>query len=237
MPNFKIIQDVASQAKVQIYGSQEVPLNTDGAGNLSITPPASGLAITSTGLAITPPASGLTVTAAAEGLSITPPASGLAITSTGLAITPPASGLTVTAAAEGLSITPPASGLLITSSGLAVISAPAITDVSYSVSTSSIAGFPDNTFTVLGLDDWTFGIVNASTEPNAQTTVQLQISPSGEPEEWINEGAVVTLNQGTLGNVGALVAGTLLKYARVYYAAVNAASTVTLNIYFQGQTS
>ena len=279
MPNFKIIQDIADQARVKIYGSQNAALNTDASGNLSITPPTNGLLITSTALSITPPTNGLSITSTglsitpptnglsitstglsitpptdglsitstglsitpptnglsitSTGLSITPPTDGLSITSTGLAITPPTSGLTVTAAAEGLSITPPTNGLLITSTGLSVVSTLATSDVSYSrENITNIAGTGDTTYTVLGLYDWTFGLVNNSLVSSAQTTSQLQISPDGTT--WINEGAVVTLSPST---AGALITSTLLKYARVYYAAASASSAVTLSIYFQGQTS
>jgi hypothetical protein len=209
-------------------------------GGLSITPPANGLSITSTGLAITAPANGLTVTAPAEGLaitpptgglSITPPTNGLSITSTGLAITAPANGLTVTAPASGLAITPPANGILITTTGLAV--ATGTTDVSATrANIIDTAGTPDETYTVLGLKTWTFGVVNASTAANAQALVKLQISPDGTT--WQDEVGPVTINQNGLST---FVANVFLKYARIYYSAVNAASAVTLNIFFQGQSN
>lgn len=164
------------------------------------------LGITSTGLAVTAPAAGLMVTAPAEGLSITPP--------TG-----------------GLSITPPSGGLLITSTGLAVESTLATTDVSVTRGgITDTAGSPDTTYDVMEWRTYTFGVVNASTT-NAPATVKLQISP--DAANWIDHAGPVTLNT---GDVTALVASIFLKYARVYYAAVNAASVVTLNIFFQGQT-
>ncbi|NPV73030.1 MAG: hypothetical protein HPY89_04425 [Pelotomaculum sp.] len=262
MPNFKIFQDNPDQVKVKIFGSNNVAFNTDSLGNLAITStglaitaPANGLAITSTGLAITAPANGLTVTAPASGLSITPPtgglaitppangltitstglaitapANGLTITSTGLAITAPANGLTVTAPASGLSITPPANGILITSTGLAV--AVGTTDVSATrANITDTAGTPDTTYNVLGLSTWTFGVVNVSTVANAQALVKLQISP--DATTWQDEAGPVTINQNSMTT---LVAQTFLKYARVYYSAVNASSAVTLNIFFQGQS-
>ncbi|MBO8127808.1 MAG: hypothetical protein H0Z39_01200 [Peptococcaceae bacterium] len=255
MPNFKIFQDTPDQARIKIYGSQDVALNTDSTGNmgitstglsvtapanglmvtapaegLSITPPASGLNITSTGLSVTAPANGLMVTAPAEGLSITPPASGLNITSTGLSVTAPANGLMVTAPAEGLSITPPSSGILITSTGLAVERSLATTDVSTTVGNfSDTAGAPDTTYNVLQQSSYTFGIVNASTTI-APATVKLQISPDGT--NWIDHVGPITLQT---GDVDTLVASIFLKYARVYYAAVDSNSPVTLNIFFQGQ--
>lgn len=202
MANFKIFQDSPDQARVKIYGGNNIPFNTDSSGNL---------AITSTGLAITAPANGLT------------------ITSTGLAVTAPANGLTVTAAAEGLAITPPTAGLLITSPGLAM--AVATTDVSATrANITDTAGSPDTTYTVMGVRTWTFGVTNNSLAANAQALVKLQTSPDGAI--WADEGSSVTINQNALAT---FVATTFLKYARLYYSAVNAASAVTLNIFFQGQ--
>jgi hypothetical protein len=229
---------------------------------LAITPPTDGLAITSTGLAITAPANGLTVTASASGLAITPPTgglaitpptNGLAITSTGLAITAPANGLTVTAPASGLAITPPTGGLaitppadglaitstglaitpptngiLVTSPGLAIVSA--TTDVSATrANITDTAGSGDTAYNVLDVRTWTFGVVNESLAANAQALVNLQISPDGT--NWLTDVGPVTINQNSLTT---LVSSIFLKYARVYYSAVNAASAVTLNIFFQG---
>ena len=222
MPNYKIFQDNPDKARIKIFGSQDVALNTDVTGNLGIT---------STGLAVTAPANGLMVTAPATGLAITPPTGGLTITSTGLAVTAPANGLMVTAPATGLAITPPSTGLLITSTGLSVMSNLVTTDVSaVRGGITDTAGSPDVTYNVLNLRAWSFGVVNASTTI-APATVRLQISPDGT--SWLNETGPVTLNT---GDVTALVSSIFLKYARVYYAAVNAASVVTLNIFFQGQT-
>jgi len=73
-------------------------------------------------------------------------------------------------------------------------------------------------------------VVNNALATNAQALVKLQISPDGTA--WQDEVSSTTINQNSLA---AFVASTFLKYARVYYSAVNAASAVTLNIYFQGQ--
>ncbi|MBC7104528.1 MAG: hypothetical protein H5T97_01165 [Firmicutes bacterium] len=170
------------------------------------------LGITSTGLAVTAPAGGLLVTAPAEGLAVTPPTGGLLITSTGLAVTAPAG------------------GLLVTSTGLNVLTNLTTADISEQVATNDTAGLPGTSREVLGYRTWSFGVVNASTTI-APATVKLQISPDGT--NWIDEGGPVTLNT---GDVSALVSSIFLKYARIYYAAVNAASTVTLNIFFQAQT-
>ncbi|MFZ5899717.1 MAG: DUF6385 domain-containing protein [Bacillota bacterium] len=236
MPNFKIFQDNADQARVKIFGSQNVALNTDSSGRAVVTAPAEGLSITppSGGLSITPPANGLTVTAPAEGLSITPPSGGLSITppANGLTVTAPAEGLSITPPSGGLSITPPSGGLLITSTGLAVESTLATTEVQSTVANfSSTAGAPDTTYNIMEWKTYTFGVVNNSLAANAQATVKLQISP--DATNWIDHAGPVTLNQGA---VDALVASIFLKYARVYYAAVNSSSAVTLNIFFQAQT-
>ncbi|KLU62988.1 hypothetical protein CEB3_c06510 [Peptococcaceae bacterium CEB3] len=207
-------------------------------GGLAITPPTNGLSITSTGLAVTAPANGLTVTAPASGLSITPPTGGLAITpptnglsitSTGLAVTAPANGLMVTAPASGLSITPPASGLLVTGS---LVSTVATTDVSATrANIVDTGGTPDTTYDVLGVRTWTFGVVNNSTAANAQAHVKLQISP--DAAAWQDDPTgTVTISQNGLAT---FVSSIFLKYARLYYSAVNAASAVTLNIFYQGQ--
>lgn len=255
MPNYKIFQDYPDQARVKIFGGNNVALNTDSQGNLtitstglaitppagglSITPPTNGLTITSTGLAITAPSNGLTVTAPASGLSITPPTGGLSITpptngliitSTGLAITAPSNGLTVTAPASGLSITPPTGGLLVT--GTVLQGGVSTTDVSaVRANIIDTVGSPDTTYTVLGVQTWTLGVVNAALAVNAQALVKLQTSPDGST--WIDEGGgSVTINR---NSASTFVAATMLKYARLYYSAVNASSAVTLNIFFQGQ--
>lgn len=235
MANFKIFQDNPDQVRVKIFGNNNTALNTDSLGNLTITStglaitaPADGLSITSTGLAITAPTNGLTVTASADGLAITPPANGLSITSTGLAITAPTNGLTVTASADGLAITPPSGGLMVTGS---LVTSLGTTDVSaVRANITDTAGSADETYNVLNIRTWTFGVVNASLAANAQALVKLQISP--DATHWIDESSSVTINQ---NGVASLVSSVFMKYARVYYSAVNAASAVTLNIFFQGE--
>ncbi|KUO72308.1 MAG: hypothetical protein APF81_21635 [Desulfosporosinus sp. BRH_c37] len=237
MANFKIFQDNPDQVKVKIFGGNNAALNTDSSGNLTITstglavePPtggllitSAGLAITSTGLAIEPPTGGLLITSA-----------GLAITSSGLAIEPPTGGLLITSAglaitSTGLAIEPPTGGLLITSPGLSIISA--TTDVSATLANiTDTTGSGDTTYTVLGVREWTFGVVNESLDLNAQALVKMQISPDGT--NWLDEAGPVTINQNSLTT---LVTSIFLKYARVFYSAVNAASAVTLNVFFQGE--
>ncbi|WP_333594777.1 DUF6385 domain-containing protein, partial [Anaerospora hongkongensis] len=209
---------------------------TGPANGLIVTAPASGLSVTPPvdGFAITAPANGLLVTAPAAGLSVTGPANGLIVTApaSGLSVTGPANGMIVTAPASGLSVTPPTGGLLITSAGLSVISALATTDVTEAkTGIVNVAGSPSNPYVVLGVAQYSFGLVNQATS-EGQATAKLQVSPDGI--NWLDNSAVVTLNPST---AECLVASVFLKYARVYYAAVNAASSVDLTIFFQGQTS
>lgn len=202
MPNYKIFQDVPDQARVKIYGNQDVAVYTDATGNLGIT---------------------------STGLAVTPPTDGMLVTSGGLAVTPPAGGMLITSA--GLAVTPPADGLLITSPGLAVLTEMSTTEVmEVKGGITDTAGSPDTAYNIMNWREYTFGVVNASTTI-APATVKLQVSPDGEA--WLDNTGTVTLNA---GEVAALVASVFLKYARVYYAAVNAASAVTLNIFFQART-
>lgn len=62
-------------------------------------------------------------------------------------------------------------------------------------------------------------MVNNSTAANAQALVKLQISP--DDVNWLDEVSYVTLS---IGDVYGLVSSVFMKYARVYYAAVNALS-------------
>ncbi|WP_425058772.1 hypothetical protein SCACP_34280 [Sporomusa carbonis] len=147
---------------------------------------------------------------------------GVVITSTGLSISAPTGGLLITSSGDGL---------LITSSGLQVISRLATTDVSFNVTgISTTTGLATTSYNVLDLNDFTFAILNASVTAANAATVALQISP--DDVNWITDVTAVTLNQ---GDITTLVPGVFLKYARVYYAAVNAASAVDLSFWFQGQ--
>ncbi len=144
MPNFKIFQDRPEQAKVQIHGSQNLPVLQESDGALVVK---STLATTD-----------------------------------------------VSVAAAG-------------------------------VTTSE----PGTTYQVIGFKEWTFGVTNDTADPNS-ATVKLQVSPDGTA--WIDQSATVTLAE---GEATGLVSDIFLKYARVYYSAVNGASPVDLTFYFQGQ--
>lgn len=181
-----------SMANLKIFqdNPDQAKVKIFGGNNAALNTDSSGnLTITSTGLAITAPTNGLTVTAPASGLAITPPTGGLAIT-------------------------PPTDGLLITSAGLSIISA--TTDVFATLANiTDTARSGDTTYTVLGVREWTFGVVNKSLDANAQALVKMQISPDGT--NWLDEAGPVTINQNSLTT---LVISIFLKYARVYYSAV-----------------
>ncbi|WP_220387723.1 DUF6385 domain-containing protein, partial [Sporomusa ovata] len=107
----------------------------------------------------------------------------------------------------------------------------ATTDVVFPSLTGITNGGPGFERQVLGLGQWTYGVVNASPSPNNAITY-LQISPDGN--NWIKDGATYTI---AYNGTAALVAGVFLKYARVYYYAQDATnSAVTLNVFFQGNT-
>ena len=170
MPNFKIIQDVADEARVKIYGSQDTALNTDSSGNL-----------------------------------------------------------VVTATATGLVVTTGDQGLLVTSTGLPVISSLATTDVLYAASGAVTgSGYVTPTINVLGIDDWTFSVVNASA---AGTTITAVLLGSPDSAHAINNSSVVTLGGGSLAG---LVPSVFFKYAQVSYSVV--AGPANVNFYFQGQS-
>ena len=237
----------ASASGLSITGPANGLIVTAPASGLSITGPANGLIVTAPadGFSITGPANGLIVTAPASGLSITGPANGLIVTApadgfsitgpaNGLIVTAPASGLSITGPANGLIVTAPAGGLLITSSGLPVISALSTTDVTeVKTGITNTTYDASDTYEVLGVAEYSFGLVNNSTlVSGAQAVAKLQLSPDGLI--WFDNGSAVTLAPQTSS---ALVSSIFLKYARVYYAAANGASPVDLSIFFQGQTS
>ena len=174
-------------------------------GGLLVTAPTDGLLVTASadGLSVTGPTGGLLVTAPTDGFLVTASADGLSVTGPtgGLLVTAPTDGLLVTASADGLSVTGPTGGLLITSAGLAVVSALATTDVTEAkTGIIDTAGSASDTYVVLAVNEYTFGLVNEATSAaNAQATAILQISPNGTT--WFNNGSTVTLSPGTSGAV------------------------------------
>ncbi|SMD18122.1 DUF6385 domain-containing protein, partial [Sporomusa malonica] len=103
------------------------------------------------------------------------------------------------------------------------------TDVSFTI-TAIDEGGPGVQREILGLGQWTYGVVNNSESGNT-AAVYLQMSP--DATNWINENTTpVTI---AYNGTAALISSIFLKYARVYYYAEGGtASAVTLNIFFQG---
>ncbi len=208
MPNYKIFQDVADQARVKIYGNQDVALNTDGSGTLAVSVPETiGVTI--------PEIIGVTIP---DAVAVTIPEAVAVTIPEAVAVTIP----------ETVAVTIPET-VAVTGT---VATIAAITDNIFTVEdVADVDGGPVGQATVLGLDEWTYGVVNVSS-PAATAVLQLQISP--DASNWIDSGAVVTLS--TTNSIGTLVSDTFLKYARVYYHSASAGDTISLNVYFQGQS-
>ncbi|ADG81819.1 DUF6385 domain-containing protein [Thermincola potens] len=214
MPNFKVFQDNPDQMRIKIFGSNNVAFNTDASGNLSIT--ASGLAVTGS-------VNVGTVSITSTGLAVTGSVNvgTVSITSTGLAVTGSVNVGTVSITTAGVPL------------GIAIESLSPTEAVEVVANKTSTTYSGATARTVLGYNAWTFAVKNESLDANAQAVVQIQMSATGASEsDWLQEVAPVTINQ---NSVAFLTSSLLVKYARVYYAAVNSASAVTLNIVFQAQ--
>jgi hypothetical protein len=241
MPNFKIFQDNPDQLKIKIHGSNNVAFNTDTSGNL---------AITTTGLAVTGNINVGTVTVTSTGLAVTGNINvgTVTVTSTGLAVTGNINVGTVTVTSTGLAVTGNINVGTVTvttgSGSLAVcigtgqssvsIDNHGSTDVSETIANKTSTSYSGATSrTVLGYNAWTFALKNTSLATNAQALVQIQMSATAAAEsDWVQEVSPVTINQ---NEVRFLTSSLLIKYARVYYAAVNASSAITLSIVYQAQ--
>lgn len=167
MPNFKIIQDMPDQARVKIYGINNIALNQDTSGSLAITNMGNPLSIT---------------TASGQALAITTLAGQeLAITNSGnpLSIT--------TASGQALAIT------TLAGQPLAVVESLAVSDVTYQTGnfTGSALTTPDQN--VLSLSRWSWICYNTSSDATAIATVKMQ----GSPDEvaWLDNSSLVTLSQ------------------------------------------
>ncbi|MFZ5626515.1 MAG: DUF6385 domain-containing protein [Bacillota bacterium] len=223
MPNYKVFQDNPDSLKIKIFGSQNQAINTDNSGSIVIT---------STGLAVTGSINVGTVTVTSTGLSVTGAVDvgTVTVTSTGLAVTGNINVGTVTVTTG--------SGQLAVSLGTGLVNVSmnnlATTDVTEVIANNaSVTASGATARPILGYSTWTFAVKNSSTVANAQAVVQLQLSAVGVDEsDWINDGSPVTLNQ---NSVAFLVGSYQVKYARIYYRAVDAASAVTLNITYQAQ--
>ena len=241
MPNFKVFQDNPDQARIKIFGSDNaIPVFTDSSGFVGIT--ATGLAVSGTVTVTTGSGSlnvcitqGITVTTGSGSLSVCIPESISVTTGSGsLSVCIPAS-VAVTTGSGSLDVCITQGITVTTGSGLLGISLDgrSTTDLSENVSTASTSYSGATAEVVLNQTAWTFAVKNTSLEANAQAVVQVQMSATALTEsDWLQEVSPVTLNQNSLAF---LTTSLLLKYARVYYAAVNAASQVTLNVIFQAQ--
>jgi len=241
MPNYKIFQDNPDQLKIKIHGSNNVAFNTDASGNMTVT--TTGLAVTgninvgtvtvtSTGLAVTGNINVGTVTVTSTGLAVTGNINvgTVTVTSTGLAVTGNINvgTVTVTTGANQLAVC--------IGTGQSSISVDNLgsTDLAETIANNTSTAYSGaTTRTVLGRNAWTFTVKNTATAANAQAVVQIQMSATALTEsDWLQEVTPVTINQNSLAF---LTSSRLVKYARVYYAAVNAASAITLSIVFQAQ--
>jgi hypothetical protein len=226
MSNFKIIQDVADQARVKIYGSANVALQTDSNGVLSISAPLAIGITTAQTLAITAPlAIGITTT---QNLPITAPLAIGITTTQNLPITAPlAIGITTT---QNLPITVPLAIGITTTQALpvtgAVITGLATSDVTSNLSVLANGFSP--TFLTLSLPNFTFGVLNTS---NPSDAIGVKLQTSMDNTAWVDDagGTVTTLNG--FGSFASLVPNVFMKYARVYY--FNTAATDTATLWFQ----
>jgi hypothetical protein len=124
LPNFKIIQDMPDQARIKIYGTNDVAINTDTLGNLAITTLGNALAITTLGnaMSITTSGNALAITTLGNAMSITTSGNALAITTLGnaLAITTLGNAMSITTSGNALAITTLGDALAITTLGNAM---------------------------------------------------------------------------------------------------------------------
>jgi len=206
--------------------------------------------VTSTGLAVTGNINVGTVTVTSTGLAVTGNINvgTVTVTSTGLAVTGNINVGTVTVTSTGLAVTgninvgtvtvTTGSGeldvCLGTADNIVKLNSRTTTDVTETIANNTSTTYSGATArTVLGEDAWTFAVKNTSLASNAQAVVQIQMSATAQDEsDWLQEVAPVTVNQ---NSVVFLTSSLLVKYARVYYKAVDSASAITLSIVFQAQ--
>jgi len=262
VPNFKIIQDQPDQARIKIYGTNNVALNQDSSGNLAVTNMGNPLSITTASgqaLAITTlSGQNLAITNAGNPLSITT-ASGQALAITtlsgqNLAITNAGNPLSITTASgQALAITTlSGQNLAITNAGnplsITTASGQALAITTLSGQTLDVSQQLSNTAV-----DYTSG--NLASGADALTTARQTVM-SYSRWSWIvynsssdSTARPVVKMQGspngdnwldnsglvTLSSAGltALVPSYFLKYSRVYYSANGTAAS--LGFYFQAQ--
>lgn len=223
------------QARVKIYGSNNIALNTDPAGNLGITTlDGQALSITlaaNAALAMTTlSGQALAITLGTDQALAMTTLSGQALAITlganqALAMT--------TLSGQALAITLGiGEALAITvSSPLPVTSTLATADTVYAtgdfITTDDALTTPVQN--VLALSDWSWIAYNTATSAGALAMVKMQGSPDGTV--WLDNSTFVSVTQNAL----AIMTPTyFLKYSRVYYSGAGS-SNASLNIYFQGQ--
>ncbi len=243
MPNFKVFQDQAQQMKVQIYGSDLSSAIKSTAGSLDVSATAALPICTTSVLPICTTA--ITPVSASSALPICTTSDVPITTATALPICTTSvlpictTAITPVSASSALPICT-TSDVPISAATALPICPTVVIPVSVALSTTDVSftitdideGGPGFQRQILGLGQWTYGVVNNSETGNT-AAVYLQLSP--DANNWINESiSPVTL---AYNGTAALVSSIFLKYARVYYYAEGgAASAVTLNIFFQGNT-
>ncbi|MBP2634711.1 MAG: hypothetical protein H6Q72_618, partial [Firmicutes bacterium] len=83
---------------------------------------------------------------------------------------------------------------------------------------------------VIALGQWTYSVVNTS-DAGGSAKAYLEISP--DSIHWKTDGSVATIEPSGLET---FVPSIFLKYARLYYYALGTSPTVTLNLFFQGNS-
>ncbi|MBC7075958.1 MAG: hypothetical protein H5T98_07800 [Syntrophomonadaceae bacterium] len=244
MPNYKIFQDEADRLRVKIYGSENVPLKTDADGSLSVTgimeiTSSDVLAVCQTEAVPISQVSTLGV-CQTEAVPISQ-VDTLSVCQTQAVAISQVDTLSV-CQTEAVPISQVDTLAVCQTEAVAIsqvadltvqIADHATTEVEYTVSSYSSTDYASTAQqVVLGQEAWTYTIKNISEAAN-DAVVEIQMSATAEAEsDWLQEVAPVTLNQNSLVF---LTSSLLVKYARVYYKAVNASSPVTLSIIYQAQ--
>lgn len=162
---------------------------------------------------------------AGDNTCLQPPLRGLLVSSSDIPIAGPPGDLTFTTSGPITDV--PEGDPQIAASSLA---ADTTTDVAFVVTTNNTEGVAGPSFDTFGFYTWSFIIENASPFV-APAYVILQLSPDNII--WTDDSILYTVPN--TNDIVTLVANRFMRYARVFYAAVNAASTITLIIFFQGQ--
>jgi hypothetical protein len=209
---------------------------TTGSGSLSVCIGTGALTVTiPESISVTTGSGSLSVCIGTGALTVTIPESISVTTGSGsLSVCIGTGALTVTIP-ESISVTT-GSGSLSVCIGTGQLSVSldqlGTTEITENVTTASTSYSGASPQVILNQNAWTFAVKNTSLA-NAQALAQVQLSATAATEsDWLQDVIPVTLNQNSLAF---LTTSLLMKYARVYYAAVNSASLVALNIIFVAQ--